>query len=49
MMAGGNNSLERIELGSKKQLPVIIFCLAPLLLGFFILSEGYFHGCYDKM
>ena len=33
---GGNNSLERIELRGQKQLPVIIFCLTPLLLGFFI-------------
>ena len=33
---GGSNTLERIEIRGPKQLPVILFCLAPLLLGFFI-------------
>ena len=33
---GGSNTLKRIELRGQKQLPVILFCLTPLLLGFFI-------------
>ena len=33
---GSSSTLERIEIRGYKQLPVILFCLTPLLLGFFI-------------
>jgi len=33
---GSSSTLGRIEIRSYKQLPVILFCLTPLLLGFFI-------------